>query len=563
MPLLLTCAAAIAGLILGDLLPVRASAVVLAAALSLAGASLCAVAVRTGRTDRDEDPAPPAPGLRRLALAGVLAGAASLGALRATTPVVLALPALDLTSAAGPVRAALAAGLARDVPQPQAALASGILLGGSQDLDPALKQDLARAGLSHLLAIDGFKMVVVWTTLSLVAVPLLGRRRAAPLLLAVLAGFVLLTGAHASAVRAALMVALATTAMLIGRLPDPLTSVLVVALVMLAIEPRLLHDLGFQLSFSATLSLILLTRRLRALARRMRIVQRRLPDAIIDPVVLTVAVTLGTLPVVLHVFARVSLISPLAHVLAVPLVAPIMLASALVGTLAALGLPTGPLAWAVWLPATALIDVSRAAAQAPGASVPTGRLPLGAAAALGLGLLAWGVYGLPELRELRSRVALARRRYPHAGARLGIPLAAALAGLSALMVRPDGTAHVTPLTVRGGHAVLIRGPTGSTTLVLSGQPSPTALASRVADQLAVWQPGLDLVVATDPAARTVAGGLAAYYPIGRTLLVTTDARVDIGGGAMLDLYGAADTRNPSAALSYQGGATWLPLRSGR
>jgi hypothetical protein len=110
---------------------------------------------------------------------------------------------------------------------------------------------------------------------------------------------------------------------------------------------------------------------------------------------------------------------------------------------------------------------------------------------------------------------------------------------------------------------LIRGPTGSTALVVSGQPSPTALASRVADQLPVWQPGLDLVVATDPDAQTVAGSLGTYYPIGRTLLVMTDARIDIGGGAILDLYGPAETRNATAALSYRNSATWLPLRSAR
>jgi len=65
--------------------------------------------------------------------------------------------------------------------------------------------------------------------------------------------YTLLTGAHPSAVRAALMVGLATLAALTGRVADPLTSLLLAALAMAALEPRVLLDIGLQLSLSATL----------------------------------------------------------------------------------------------------------------------------------------------------------------------------------------------------------------------------------------------------------------------------------------------------------------------
>src|SRR4029077_2273153 len=125
------------------------------------------------------------------------------------------------------VRTGAESGIRRYLPEPEASLAVGVLLGGSGQLDPDFRLQLQRSGLAHLVAIDGFKQVVVAAAFGALCVPLLGRRRASVPILAGIAGYTLLTGAHASAVRAGIMVGLAMLAGLGGRVADPLSSVLV------------------------------------------------------------------------------------------------------------------------------------------------------------------------------------------------------------------------------------------------------------------------------------------------------------------------------------------------
>src|SRR6185295_3486122 len=105
---------------------------------------------------------------------------------------------------------------------------------------------------------------------------LLGPRLAAVPVLLGIAGYTLLTGAHPSAVRAGLMVGLGTLAALSGRLADPLTGVVLAATLMAAVEPRILLDVGLQLSVSAILGIVLLWPRWRSRLRRV-------PRLIADP----------------------------------------------------------------------------------------------------------------------------------------------------------------------------------------------------------------------------------------------------------------------------------------
>src|SRR5205085_379236 len=147
-------------------------------------------------------------------------------------------------------------------------LAAGVLLGGPGRLDRSVRLALQRSGLAHLVAIDGFKQVVVAASVGALATRMLGARLGALTSVAAVIGYTLLTGAHPSAVRAGLMVGLAGLASLSGRVSDPLTSLLLALLVMAAVEPRILLDLGLQLSLSATLGIVLLWPRLRRPLRR-------------------------------------------------------------------------------------------------------------------------------------------------------------------------------------------------------------------------------------------------------------------------------------------------------
>ena len=260
----------------------------------------------------------------------MVACAMSLGAARGSmadvsiSPLGPAPPGAGLVAALAPMRDAARAGILGYLPEPQASLAAGVLLGGSGHLDPAFRGDLQRSGLGHLVAVDGFKQVVMATTVGALATRIVGGNLAVLPTLAAIGGYTLVSGAHPSAVRAGLMVGLARVAAVGGRLADPLTSLGVATLGMALVDPHVLLDVGLQLSVSATLGIMLLWPVLRRWRRL-----RALPKPIREPLGLTLAVTLGCLPVTLSTFEVVSLVSPVAHLVAVPLVPFVLVSAAL------------------------------------------------------------------------------------------------------------------------------------------------------------------------------------------------------------------------------------------
>ncbi len=457
-------------------------------------------------------------------------------------------PPLTPLASLAALRAAAAQRLRDLLPQPQAALASGLLLGGSAGMSPLFRQELRASGLSHLVAIDGYKQALVSGAVAAVAVQILGRRRSVLPILLVVAGYTLLAGAPAAAVRAGLMVGAAVVAGALGRVADPLTSVALAAAAMGLVQPWLLGDTGFQLTVAATLGVILIYPRVRP-------VTARLPRFAGDQVAITLAVTLATLPVTLAVFHETSLVSPLAHVAAVPLVGPIMLATALLLVLLVLPVPglAAPVSWLVWGLTTALAAIVHVAASVPNASVFTGRLPPAGSLALALLLVAWGCAALPEGASLG--VLAGRLGGPGAGRALTTALVApALLFGAALGTRPDGLLHVTGLGTGRGRAVLVRGPDGGTVLVSDAAVDPAGLAALVGEQLDVWERSLSAVVVVAPDDEPLLAETVRRYPAAVRLVGVEDARLDLGDGAVLDVFADA---GPGVSVSY--GAVWLPV----
>jgi ComEC/Rec2-related protein len=442
------------------------------------------------------------------------------------------------------LRTAAIASIQRQLPEPQASLAAGVLLGGSGRLDAEFRGQLQRSGLAHIVAIDGYKQVLVTAAVSAAAVHLIGRRfAAAPIVLGII-GYTVLTGARPSAIRAGLMVGMANVAGVVGRLPDSLTSLLVAAVLMVGFEPDVLLDVGFQLSFTATLGLILLWPRLRRLLRGV-------PPIIGEPAGITFTVTIATLPVMLCVFQSVSLISPLAHIVAMPLLPPVLLATVLLPLTERVPILNAAMVWLAWLPSTALAEITRVSGDLPGAALSTGQLPPAAAVGLGLLLLGWGLLEMPEAADVRARLRTLATERKALLAQAALVAAGGL-GLGLLLItRADGQLHTEHLHVAPGQAILIRTPTGRTALVAGGRVNAQAMAGEVAERLPLWEHGLGLVVMLDDAVEPRLRLMLERYPA-EQLIVAYNERIELGGGAALDTYAGT-----SAAISSQDG--WLRL----
>ena len=414
-------------------------------------------------------------------------------------------------------------GLVTTVPEPEASLAAGILLGVRAGIDPAIRDAFAIAGLSHVVAISGWNVAIVVVLLGGLTKPL--RRRAGPvvpavLALAAVAGYVVLVGASPAVVRAALMAAALVLARLAGSPAHAASALMGAVLAMLLVTPSALWDVGFQLSALATGGLIVLGAPIEGRLERW-------PAWIRTPVALTVAAQLATLPVLLATFGQVSLVAPLANVAVVPLIPAVMAGAALaslVGGLAILA-PVPLLAdvatWlsggVAWLPLRGLIAVGTGAAQLPLAAVPMAGSPILTAAWYPiLAMLArrWHRRPPPETpsavavspdtpaRDHASPALPEAAAFAAAAAWLARPQRAALAlaailVLATVLTRPDGRLHLTVLDIGQGDAILIEAPDGSVGLI-DGGPDPDRTLREIGEALPFWQRTIDLVQLTHP-----------------------------------------------------------------
>jgi competence protein ComEC len=295
--------------------------------------------------------------------------------------------------------------MTRALPEPQAGLADGILIGLRERVDRDLAAGFTTAGVSHIVAISGWNIAIVAAMVGALLGGRIGSRARTAITLAAIVGYTLVAGASPSVNRAAVMAAIGLTARAGGRAGPAVAALGWAVLILLLVDPATVSDPGFALSGLATAGLIgwaaPLTERLR------RIRGRTLPRWLAESLAISLAAEAATLPIVLLIFGRLALVAPIANLVIVPLVPPAMAAGAVAlgaGWLGAVGLPQ-PLVIVLGLPAWAvlglLIALVRAAASLPFASITL--LPPWnvAAAAIAASLVGLAVGGRGALRHLR------------------------------------------------------------------------------------------------------------------------------------------------------------------
>lgn len=145
----------------------------------------------------------------------------------------------------------------RTLPAKEAALMAGLTVGAREDFSESFRAAMAQSGTTHLVALSGYNISVVVMVAMAFFLSFLPRRFAFFATLTVVLSFVLMTGAEASVVRAAVMGGVMLLARHMGRRFDVRNAILFAALVMVFINPKvLMFDLGFQLSFLALLGIV-------------------------------------------------------------------------------------------------------------------------------------------------------------------------------------------------------------------------------------------------------------------------------------------------------------------
>jgi len=142
------------------------------------------------------------------------------------------------------------------MPFPESALLSGILLGIDWVIPDYLKEAYRASGVLHIIAISGFNIALIAGLIVRLTRRFFTDARAGFLAIAAIISYTFLVGAEPSVMRAAIMGSLAIPAYYIGRRVIGIHSLVVVGVIMLASNPFLLWDISFQLSFLACLGLL-------------------------------------------------------------------------------------------------------------------------------------------------------------------------------------------------------------------------------------------------------------------------------------------------------------------
>ncbi len=239
------------------------------------------------------------------------------------------------------------------IPSPEAGLLEGLIIGGSGNLSKEIQANFSRTGMTHIVAVSGYNITIVAQYLMVLGFFLgLWRRQAFWFALIGIWIFILMTGFPSSAIRAGVMGTLLLYAMKNGRLANAGNAILCSAAVMLWWNPLLLrYDVGFQLSFLATIGIIYFYP---IFEKYFEEKLKKYPTAILfiaEILFMSLSAQIFVLPIILFNFKILSIISSLSNILVLPILPITMLLGFLAVAVSFIFQPLAILfSWLAYLP---------------------------------------------------------------------------------------------------------------------------------------------------------------------------------------------------------------------
>jgi competence protein ComEC len=250
--------------------------------------------------------------------------------------------------------------------EPQAGLLNGILFGTKASLTKDFYQALITTGTVHIVALSGQNITILARLLSEGSL-VLGRKTSLVITGVGICLFIAFVGVQSSVIRAAVMAVLSLLSVYFGRQYYALLALFLAALVMLIINPAWVFETSFQLSFLATLGIVLLVK---SSSKKPKNLAAEIKKDVILNLKTTLAAQLFTLPVMFFNFRTISLIAPLTNILIAPVVTPIMILGFI---LSLVGVVSVTLAYLVgivaWVPLSYLILIVKITAAIPYAAI--------------------------------------------------------------------------------------------------------------------------------------------------------------------------------------------------
>ena len=208
------------------------------------------------------------------------------------------------------------------------AVLSALTIGDKTELSDSVRESYSVAGASHILALSGLHIGLLYTLLFFILKPIarrgnIGRVIRSVLLLILLWAFAFFTGLSPSVVRSVSMFSILAMADMVGRQPLSLNTLAAAAWLMLFCNPAWLFDVGFQLSFLAVASILLIQKPIYHLIT----VKGRIGKYIWGLMSVSVAAQIGTAPLVMFYFSRFSVHFLLTNLVVIPFITIILYAA--------------------------------------------------------------------------------------------------------------------------------------------------------------------------------------------------------------------------------------------
>jgi competence protein ComEC len=211
------------------------------------------------------------------------------------------------------------------LPEQQAGLLNGMIIGYREGLSEDIQEVFNHSGLTHIMAVSGANVAFIAAPLVFIFKRMrLSQKSSNIIIICVLLFFVFITGFEPSVMRAVIMAVVILTGQILRRETDIFTSIAFAAVLLLIYNPFTLFNIGFQLSFAATLSLVMFFKNIKS-----KISSRLIPGFISDVLAATLAAQVGVLPISASYFNKVSLVSVLSNLLVVPVLEVITILGAL------------------------------------------------------------------------------------------------------------------------------------------------------------------------------------------------------------------------------------------
>lgn len=408
-------------------------------------------------------------------------------------------------------------------PQPESGLLTGILLGVDSDLPSSLEDAYRDTGVAHIIAISGFNMAVLAGLFLWVFSRLFGPYWAALIASILLALYTLFVDASSSVWRALIMAVVGSGGQLIGRRNSGLNALFFTAALMCLVNPLLIGDVSFQLSFAATFGLVVFAQPMQDWLKNLletrfsETTSVRFTKPLSEYFLFTLAAQFATLPVIATQFGRISLSSILAN----PLVLPVQPAVLVTGGLTTVAGIVHPLAGKVlMLISWPFLKYSNFMVEQL-AKIQGGALTIHPSFSIWIWVVFVVFIALFFLREKLVRVFQSKSFIWV----VLVLICACFSVISMVLHKPDGLLHIHLVRSGDEASLFLRTPRGQVWLI-DPRGNMDELTSKLESKLSPWSFRVDTLLLTNKQGSKELANLADEITIREALLSPSSYRAE-------------------------------------